>query len=368
MAKFDRKIPVKSASAPLSSLPGQDDTSSLGMSNHIAVITWSSFVVTVPILALTVTLLVQLIALADTWLHLTTTSMECTQVTPYPDSMAYSFGLIPDCLTKNNSVTAQTDSGHFCSINLVVPNTFLEDETTSMQALNGTSNEVTVSTYGNTPTCKDPRKCHLENNAAIVHYNFPDASAGDFTQTGLQKVFFTNASMNAMMGTSMYDTGAGNPILLCGGRQYEFGCTTELTTPSPGLYQPSVTRLRATSGRRLFHTSETDIPPIQQTAGAATFSAQPNSRRETLLVARTAKAPLITLVVVSLLYTSRLSIAGLVADRFEDSPTWTRTRKEYQMFDESSGKPAKRVAVESPDSDGAYRLTTWTSESGSTLQ
>ncbi|KAE8396383.1 hypothetical protein BDV23DRAFT_177918 [Aspergillus alliaceus] len=162
--------------------------------------------------------------------------MECTQVTPYPDLMAYSFGLIPDCLTKNNSVTAQTDGGHFCSINLVVPNTFLEDETTSMQALNGTSNEVTVSTYGNTPTYKDPRKCHLENNAAIVHYNFSDASAGDFTQTGLQKVFFTNESMNPMMGTSMYDTGAGNPILLCGGRQAFHGAYTYIIGSYTTIY------------------------------------------------------------------------------------------------------------------------------------
>ena len=58
MAKTDRKTPVEGASIPFSSSPSDDGASSSRNTNHAVLITWSSFVVTIPILALTVAFLV----------------------------------------------------------------------------------------------------------------------------------------------------------------------------------------------------------------------------------------------------------------------------------------------------------------------
>lgn len=58
MAKTERKTPIEGASIPLGSSPSDDGASSSRHTNHAVLITWSSFVVTIPILALTVAFLV----------------------------------------------------------------------------------------------------------------------------------------------------------------------------------------------------------------------------------------------------------------------------------------------------------------------
>ena len=127
--------------------------------------------------------------------------------------------------------------------------------------------------------------------------------------------------------------------------------------------------------------------------GADAVNAQPAlaaQDRETFLVARIPAAPLITLVVVNFLYVvcgliftilalvaarskvpdiqARLSIAGLVADRFEDPGFRSKTDSVEKMFEEYSGKSGRRVAIEAPDEDCVYRYTTWGSDRSSSVR
>ncbi|GAB1214584.1 hypothetical protein ATERTT37_003748 [Aspergillus terreus] len=82
--------------------------------------------------------------------------------------------------------------------------------------------------------------------------------------------------------------------------------------------------------------------------------------RITPLVTRIPAAPLITLVVVDLLYVvpeiqARLNVTGLVADPFEQPGTEVRYTEE--MFEEYASKDNKRVAIER-GSHGGYEYTT----------
>ncbi|KAE8381753.1 hypothetical protein BDV26DRAFT_278565 [Aspergillus bertholletiae] len=427
--------------------------------------------------ALLAVLLGLLVAIGDTWLHLTTTTVEFTQVKPVTNQTDYGFGLIPECLTSNNSVAAQSGEGILCSVSLAVTGSFLRNGTVSLGVLNDMSDQATVSTYTDdqanyyaylqTPegaaslsnrdyTAKTygartqcqliSTQCGLKNNAAVVHYNCSKSYAGDFTKTGLQTAFFTNASMAEDMSSSMYNKGVGNPYYfavadsmslaggeapnstefltsLHGAHAYVLGCNTTIYDIEYDRVNNTITRfvptISNTSASNVWQTSISHLndwyPAIQQTAGAAMLSgsaqvfvdkiaqsfskitvalgadavdAQPAiaaQDRESSLVARIPKAPLIALVAVSLLYTlcgviftvlavmavrhkipdiqARMSIAGLVADRFEDPSSWNRNTSLDEMFEEYTGKSDKRVAIESPDFDGAHRFTTQAVES-----
>ncbi|KAE8363926.1 hypothetical protein BDV27DRAFT_165167 [Aspergillus caelatus] len=426
--------------------------------------------------ALLATLLGLLVTLGDTWLHLTTTTVEFTQVKPVTNQTNYGFGLIPECLTSNNSVAAQSGEQILCSVSLAVTGSFLRNGTTSLGVLNDMSDLATVSTYtdpqankytflqapeGASLSNRDytaktygartqceliSTKCKLKNNAAIVTYNCSSDFAGSFTQTGMKSAFFTNASMAEDMSQSMYNTGVGNPyyfaaadiMSLAGGEApnsteflkslhgpyaYILGCNTTIYDIEYDRVNNSITRfvptISNTSASNVWQTSISHLnnwyPTIEQTAGAAILSgsaqvfvdkiAEAFSKvtialgadavdarpaiaaqdRESFLVARLPKAPLITLVVVSFLYVlcgliftvlamvavrhkipdiqARMSIAGLVADRFGDPSSWSKNTSVDEMFEEYSGKSEKRVAIESPDVDGAHRFTTRTWES-----
>jgi hypothetical protein len=126
--------------------------------------------------------------------------------------------------------------------------------------------------------------------------------------------------------------------------------------------------------------------------GADALGAQPAlaaQQRETLLVARIPAAPLIAMVVVCLLYVvcglvltgiatwsarqevpdvqARLTIAGLVADQFEEPGLRSETDSVDKMFAEYAGKESKRIAIESVDRVGVYRYTTWQKPERSTF-
>ncbi|KAB8262300.1 hypothetical protein BDV32DRAFT_157426 [Aspergillus pseudonomiae] len=417
-----------------------------------------------------------LVALGDTWLHLTTTTVEFTQVKPVSNQTDYGFGLIPECLTSNNSVAAQSGEQILCSVSLAVTGSFLRNGTVSLGVLNDMSDQATVSTYtdpqankyaylqapeGASLSNRDytaktygartqceliSTKCKLKNNASVVTYNCSSDFAGSFTQTGLKTAFFTNASMAEDMSQSMYNKGVGNPyyfaagniMSLAGGEApnsteflkslhgpYAFilGCNTTIYDIEYDRVNNTVTRfvptISNTSTSNVWQTSISHLnnwyPTIEQTAGAAILSgsaqvfvdqiAESFSKvtialgadavdarpaiaaqdRESFLVARLPKAPFITLVAVSLLYVlcgltfvvlalvavrhkipdiqARMSIAGLVADRFGDPSSWNKNTSVDEMFEEHSGKSEKRVAIESPDLGGAHRFTTQTVES-----
>ncbi|KJK68162.1 hypothetical protein P875_00108587 [Aspergillus parasiticus SU-1] len=427
-------------------------------------------------IALLATLLGLLVALGDTWLHLTTTTVEFTQVVPVTNQTNYGFGLIPECLTSNNSVAAQSGEQILCSVSLAVTGSFLRNGTTSLGVLNDMSDQATVSTYtdpqankytflqvpeGASLSNRDytaktygartqceliSTKCKLQNNASIVTYNCSSDFAGSFTQTGLKTAFFTNDSMAEDMSQSMYNKGVGNPyyfaaadiMSLAGGEApnstefvkslhgpYAFilGCNTTIYDIEYDRVNNTITRfvptISNTSASNVWQTSISHLnnwyPTIEQTAGAAILSgsaqvfvdkiAEAFSKvtialgadavdarpalaaqdRESFLVARLPKAPLITLVAVCFLYVlcgliftvlamvavrhkipdiqARMSIAGLVADRFGASSSWNKNTTVDEMFEEYSGKSEKRVAIESPDLHGAPRFTTWTVES-----
>ncbi|KAH2636434.1 hypothetical protein KXW54_001950 [Aspergillus fumigatus] len=124
--------------------------------------------------------------------------------------------------------------------------------------------------------------------------------------------------------------------------------------------------------------------------GADALGAQPAlaaQDRETLLVARIPVAPLVAMVAVCLLYVvcglvltgiaawsaryevrdvqARLSIAGLVADRFEEPGLRSDANCVEEMFAEHAGQESKRIAIESVDGVGVYRYTTWPKPEGS---
>jgi hypothetical protein len=84
---------------------------------------------------------------ADTWLHVTTKTVNFTQLTPAPRGVRadrYGFGLRPACTSTNNSFVTQSVGA--CSLNRAATNTFLMNPNEALQALNNVSDRVTVQT------------------------------------------------------------------------------------------------------------------------------------------------------------------------------------------------------------------------------
>ena len=86
-----------------------------------------------------------MVVLADTWLHVTTKTVNFIQTTPVAIGTDYSLTLrSPNCTSSNNSFT---NSGYGCSLN-PVGSTILIDSTQSLQVLDNISNIITVLNNG----------------------------------------------------------------------------------------------------------------------------------------------------------------------------------------------------------------------------
>lgn len=185
--------------------------------------------------------------MADTWLHLTTTTVPFTRVSPVIDKSKYSFGLVPRCLESNNSIPAGLNSdGSACSI-AMGNSIFLSNSTLSLQALSNISSESTVythvdfdgkpytylgippqssqtnhdftaRTYGANAECSlISQQCNLHAAAAIIGYNCSRVFNGSLTDRDLVTGFFTDKTMRTKCDftTPYYSpTEAGNPYYL----------------------------------------------------------------------------------------------------------------------------------------------------------
>jgi uncharacterized membrane protein len=80
-----------------------------------------------------------LVFLADTWLHVTTSSTQFTQISPLPDPPQYSFGLTHNCTTGPS---------YYCYLRPAATNVFLIDSQASFAVLGNISSTMTVITLG----------------------------------------------------------------------------------------------------------------------------------------------------------------------------------------------------------------------------
>ncbi|RFU23764.1 hypothetical protein B7463_g12575, partial [Scytalidium lignicola] len=91
--------------------------------------------------------------LADTWLHVTTRTVNFVRATPVTSGVDYSFGLLPGCTLHNNSFGLQieSNSNQYCSLNIAATAVFLINGTQSISVLNNASDIMTVLQYQDTP-------------------------------------------------------------------------------------------------------------------------------------------------------------------------------------------------------------------------
>jgi hypothetical protein len=85
------------------------------------------------------------VLVADTWLHISTKTVNFTQLTPAPRGTRadrFGFGLRPKCTSTINSCELQ--SSNACSLNQAATNTFLVNPNEALQALNNVSKLVIV--------------------------------------------------------------------------------------------------------------------------------------------------------------------------------------------------------------------------------
>ncbi|KAI3049420.1 hypothetical protein CBS147352_5956 [Aspergillus niger] len=253
--------------------------------------------------ALLATLLGALVSLADTWLHLTTTTVSFTRATVATNNTDYSFGLTPQCLKGNNSVAAQEDTG-LCSVSMAVTGQFLANATVSLGVLNNVSDFATVYTYDNNSTMYSylgipdgtasvtDRDYEAQTYGAATH-----AFAGFIDSTELITGFFTDSSMTTDIEdneTSNY--GTGNPfyyviagvLSTSGGTVpnstefvqnesgvygYVLGCNTTIYDIVYDRVNNSVTRFLPTD-------SNTSVSNIWQTSIAQTVDWEPSIELE----------------------------------------------------------------------------------------
>jgi hypothetical protein len=407
-----------------------------------------------------------LVLAADTWLHVSTETVQFTQLTPVRGSANYSFGLMPGCLTSNNSFTASSDSP--CSLNPSASNVFLIDPSVSLRALHNISSSRTVlSRYDNRPTaylgvpasielsrrdftartfgvrtqCRPiSDACNLEAAFGIsTPFRCSPAFSGDVTQSGWIVEYFTDDTMssnNTIWGVNnpfyfgiaalMNPSGGGTlpddiPDIITpvhGGSAFVLGCSSAVYDIEYDSVNGSVTRFVTT----LSNTSVSNIwqsgmaftgvgySTLQQAASVAVLSdtaqeladkiaiaysqvslavgsnavtpqpAPAVQERSSFLVARVPAAPLFRLVIANLLFAAlgiclasiglatsggdvtdiqaRLTVAGLVADRFEGLRARRGVTEMEKLFEENDGDGSMRVAIDRARR-GGYEYKVW---------
>lgn len=411
---------------------------------------------------------------ADTWLHITTKTVNFTNITPVFDGADYSISLQPNCTIGNNSFTDQFGQAYPCSLNPGASVIFLYNGTQSLQVLNNVSDIMTVLTYegdstytylgippsdalsqrdyeattfGISTQCKPiSNECNLiASIGASTPFECTPAFAGDVTQApgGLVTTYLTNATMSSN-GT---EGGIQNPFYVGlaalvnqqgGGSLVQTNLTPipEIVTPVHGgisfvllcaatVYDIQYNSINGTATQFVAtasNDSTTNIwqgaiaytgvgsPQLQQAASLATFSSSAQEladkialayskialaigaeavmrtpalavqERSSLLVARVPAAPLFTLVVANLLFVilgviltlvalgtsggevrevqARLSIVGLVADRFEGVKARRGVESMDELFEERYGQRSTRVAIDRV-AGGGYEYKAW---------
>ncbi|KAE8154049.1 hypothetical protein BDV25DRAFT_167750 [Aspergillus avenaceus] len=195
--------------------------------------------------ALLATLMGALVTAGDTWLHLTMTTEDFTQLSPAQTLPSYSFGLTPECLVSNNSLQAQTQivdgESEICSLSMAVTGAFFRNASTSLGVMNNLSSDAasylhygdnssapsyaylgvptdtapanqdyTAQTYGASTKCwMMSRACNLEiGTAAQDNFNCTNGTFVGHLYPGgsWAHMFFTDSSMSDNAATSYNST------------------------------------------------------------------------------------------------------------------------------------------------------------------
>ena len=417
--------------------------------------------------------------IADTWLHVTTKTVEFIQVSPVANTAAdYSFIINPNCTYSNNSMSVQefAQQGH-CSYHVGGYGCYFTNASQSLQVLNNISDIATVFTYGaSTPytylgvpepqaaqkdytattfgmqtMCKPLTisECNIDGSANI-YFNCSEGLQGIIGATPYwESVYFTDATLsnndttygvnnpyyfaivsgqsagvqNTGLVGNVNDTGVFG--IKDGGMGFILSCSTTLYDIEYDSINGTITRFVTTAsntsianaweGPIEFIGGDPGGTSLQQTASVAIFSdtsqeladkvaatysqtalalgAQSVLRRpviavqerQSFLVSRVQAAPLYTLVAANLLFVlfgivlagiairtsggdvrevqARLSIVGLVADRFEAYRGRDGIENMDDYFEEKEGNDSMRVAIRETDQKGfAYIVLEKTEE------
>lgn len=198
--------------------------------------------------AVMATILGLLVSAADTWLHLTTTTVPFTQIIPVANPVEYSFGVIPQCLKRNNSVAAQslfTYTNEICSVSNAGQSTFLRKPSITLQMLSNLSSVATVYThttksdeipynylgipydvldadhdftahsYASHTSCHMmTKRCDVKTDASSVPFNCSVSFNGLINSLDLQSAFFTDESMQNLSTLRGSNYGTDNPYYI----------------------------------------------------------------------------------------------------------------------------------------------------------
>jgi len=407
-----------------------------------------------------------LVFLADTWLHITTSTVNFVQINPVTSGANYSLTLNPRCLTSNNSYVASLSG---CNLNPAATNMFLVNTSQSLQTLNNLSDTIavfnngpdptytylgippskalagrdyTATTFGMRTACKPiSNECNLiALDGANTPFMCTNAFKGDLetTPNGWLYTYFTDQTM----GSNVTYTGIQNPyyyglaallenpgdssllqsapeivypihggvafVLLCGITTYEVeydsinGTITRfVATPSnssvanvwqvPMAYvgvaqsnlqtAASVAAASANDAQDLADQMALAYSKAALGVGAQSVQGAPAlavQERTSFLVTRLPMAPLFGLIISNLVFVllgiiltgialgtsggevqeiqARLSIVGLVADRFEGTRATGPAEEMDELFEEYNGSTSSRIVIERTTTGGyAYR-------------
>lgn len=194
----------------------------------------SSMLDSVAAVAFVALLLGGLVFGADTWLHVTTSTIRLTRTTHVAvDEALYSFNLIPDCTVTNNSLAALNDTQTSCTLTPLLSSdpdldTFVfTDSVTTLEVLGNQSQDVSVTYKTNdalaylsvAPSSIDPtldftastfavrtlcspmsRECNLNMTVQNITFSCNNRSFtdlhGDLAYRGLQRQAFSRANMS----------------------------------------------------------------------------------------------------------------------------------------------------------------------------
>ncbi|KAI8632831.1 hypothetical protein F5Y19DRAFT_462619 [Xylariaceae sp. FL1651] len=410
-----------------------------------------------------ITTLSLIVFLADTWLHITTSTVSFVNVTPVTNIANYSLNLVPGCLGSNNSAIVHPTE---CSLRTSVTGIFLFDPIKALTVLNNVSDTIAVynngpdstytylgiplskdtaghdysaTTFGMKTQCKQAgRQCNLvADSGASTPFQCTSAFHGDLQSDLWLPAYFADAAMASnitgygVQNPYYHAVGAGfqaveNPALtnsseivtpVHGGAAFLLSCSVEMYDIEYDSMNGTVTRFVAKPSNASVAnawqvpiqasgvaesnlqtaaliavttaTSEQDLADqyaLSYSKAALGLGAQSVQlapalavqERSEILVTRLPMAPLFALIAANLAFVllgialtygalttsggsvrdvqARLSIAGLVADRFERSKTSDPAGSIDELFAEYSGSPSSVVALEQTPGGGfAYR-------------
>ncbi|KAI1319959.1 hypothetical protein F5Y16DRAFT_390454 [Xylariaceae sp. FL0255] len=402
--------------------------------------------------------------LADTWLHLTTSTVSFVNITPITNLANYSITLVPGCLGSNNSFIVHSTE---CNLITSATGTFLVNPSQGLTILNNVSDSVvvynngpdstytylsapmtqslgydyTATTFGMKTQCKQAGKqCNLvAYDGASTPFQCSSAFYGDLQSDTWASAYFPDSAMRSN------DTGYGvtNPYYYAMGAVFETVSnanlsTADIVTPVHGgvgfllscrieLFDIEYDLINGTVTRFVTRSSNTSVANTWQLPMEATDVAEANlqtaalvaattatdaqnladqfalsyskaalglgaqsvqlapavamQERSSILVTRVLAAPLFSLLAANLAFVvlgvvltyralttsgggvrdmqARLSIAGLVADRFEQDSTSGPAASIDDLFAEHSGHSSSVVVLDQT-SDGRIAYRKWT--------